>query len=117
MQTTPIRSGNRGDTLADGLDQRLQVLERTSWQHAVAEVEDMARAPGRPFEDVAHPLDHEPARAEQHRRIEVALHPELVADTPPGGVEVDAPVERDDIGARGCDQLEQPRGGGSEVDP
>src|SRR6266849_10015878 len=115
MQRTAVRSGNRWNTLSYGLDQGLQVLNRAARQHAVAEIEDVTPAPGRPPEHLARPLDHELARAEQHRRVQVALHPAVVADTPPARIEVDAPVERDDIGARRGDQLEQTRGGGSEV--
>src|SRR6266851_1548224 len=93
MQRTPVRSGNEWNTLADGFDQRLEVLERAAGQHAMTEVEDVARPPRRLFEHLPRAVDHELERAEQHRRVEV-----------------DAPVERDDIGAGGGDQLEQPRG-------
>src|ERR1700687_400658 len=92
-RSTDCDSGNRGDTLSHGLDQRLQVLERTARQHAVTEIEDVTRAPGRLSEHLARPLDHELAWAEQHRRVEIALHPEIAADAPPARVEVDAPVE------------------------
>src|SRR5713226_10065553 len=117
MQRTPVRLGNGGNTLADGFDQRLQVLERAAGQHAVTQIEDVARTPGRPPEHLARPVDNEFERSEEHRRVKVALHAAIVADAPPAGIEVDAPVERDDIGAGACDQLEQTRGGGSEVDP
>src|SRR5260370_31583857 len=88
MQRTPVRSGNGRNTLADGFDQRLQVLERTSRQYSCAEVEDVARAAGGLPEHVAGPHDHELDRAEQHGRGEVALHPPVVADAPPPRVEV-----------------------------
>src|SRR6266849_5420232 len=117
MQRTPVRSGNEWNTLADGFDQRLEVLERAAGQHAMTEVEDVARPPRRLFEHLPRAVDHELERAEQHRRVQVALHPTFVADPPPARVEGDAPVQRDDIGAGACDQLEQPRGGGSEMDP
>src|SRR6266851_10281873 len=105
MQRTAMRSGNCGDTLAHGFDQRLQVLERAAGQHAMAEIEDVTWAPRRQSEHRARYLDHELARAEQHGRVEVALHRAAVADTAPPGVEGDAPVQRDDIGAGACDQL------------
>src|SRR5712692_1647384 len=116
MQRTPVRSGNEWNTLADGFDQRLEVLERAAGQHAMTEVEDVARPPRRLFEHLPRAVDHELERAEQHRRVQVALHPTFVADPPPARVEVDAPVEGDDIGAGGGDQLEQPRRGSPEVD-
>src|SRR5712691_2389236 len=75
MQRTPVRSRNGRNTFADGLDQRLQVLERTARQHPVAEIEDVARATRRPPEHLARPLDHELERAEQHSRVKVALYP------------------------------------------
>src|ERR1700694_6120319 len=90
---TACVSGNRGDPLSHGLDQRLQVLERTARQHAVTEIEDVTRASGRLSEHLARPLDHELAWAEQQRRVEIALHPQLAADALPARAEVDAPVE------------------------
>src|SRR5260370_23358245 len=116
MQRMPVRSGNGGDTFADGFDQRLQVLERAARQHAMTEVEDVARPPGGLPEHLARTLDHELDRTEQHGRIEVPLHPAIVADAPPARVEVDAPVEGDDIGAGSGDQLQQPSRRSPEVD-
>src|SRR5260370_18231939 len=115
MQITPVRSGNGGNTFADGFDQRLQVFERAAGQHAMTEIEDVARPPSRLPEHLPRPVDHELQRAEQHRRVQVALDPAFVADAPPARVEVDAPGERADVRAGLSDQLEQPRSGGSEM--
>ena len=58
--------------------------------------------PGRPPARVEHVargrLDALP-RAEEHRRVEVALHAALVADRVPAAVERDAPVEADHVAA------------------
>src|SRR5712691_13028132 len=118
MATMPVfGSGTSRHTHTHGLEQRLEILERAVRKHAVTEVEDVAWASGCTQEHLARPLNHTLGRAEQHRRVEVALDAAIVADALPARVEVDAPVERDDVRSRGCDQFEQARGRGPKVDP
>src|SRR5260370_37349483 len=93
MQRMPVRSGNGGNTFADRFDQRLQVFERAAGQHAMTEIEDVARPPGRLPEHLPRPVDHELERAEQHRRDQVARDPSFIADAPPARGEVHAPIE------------------------
>ncbi len=42
-------------------------------------------------------------RPKQHRGVEVALNGDTVAELVPGAVEVDPPVEADDVAAGGAD--------------
>ena len=49
----------RRHPLLDCLDQRLQVLQRRVWQHAVAQVEDVAGAACSPAQHVPSPPPHE----------------------------------------------------------
>ena len=84
-------------------------------EHAVAEVEDVARAPVRARQDVERlALDDVPGGRER-RRIEVALHG-AVPDEAPSLVEREAPVEADHVAACGGEAAEEVGGAGSEVD-
>src|SRR5712692_1393832 len=117
MQRTPVRSGNGRHSLANGFDKRLQVLQRSITVTAMTEIEYVARAAACAAEHVARAFGDAFDRSEQHRRVQVPLHAQGRAETPPALVEADAPVERDDVRAGGGNELEQPRGGGTEVDP
>src|SRR5260370_37442650 len=97
MQITPVRSGNGGNTFADGFDQRLQVFERAAGQHAMTEIEDVARAPGRLPEHLPRPADPALKRADQPPRDPDALAPPIVPDAPPARVGAAAPAERKDV--------------------
>ena len=82
----------------------------------MAEIEDVAGAAGGAGEHVARAgLDALP-RAEQRRRIEVALHAAVVADDGPAVVERDPPVEADHVAAGGGHRGQQRRGARAEVD-
>src|SRR5229473_2341743 len=118
MATTPVLgSGMGGHAFADSLNQGLKVFERAARKNAMAEVEDVASASACTPQHLASPRDHALGGPEKDSRVEVALHAAIEADALPARVEVDAPVERDDVRSRCRDQLEQPRGGGPEMDP
>ena len=76
----------------------------------------MAGPAGCPPQHVIRPCPDKLRRSEQHRRVEVALDASLASDAIPPVVEGDAPIQRDDIGPRLSDRLEQVRRIGSEMD-
>src|ERR1700730_17342366 len=115
MAITAVGSGIDRHTLAYCLDQRLEIFERAAREDAVAEIEDVTRPATRLPQDAPRPGHDALDRAEQYPGIQVALNSAAEPDSLPACVKVDAPVEGDDIGAAGRDQLEQPRGGGAEV--
>src|SRR5712691_1529907 len=118
MQSTPVfNSGNRRHTGAHGLDERLKILERAAWEHTVTEVEDVTRPARREPEHAARTLDNTLGGPEEDRPVQVALHTPVVADPLPSLIQVDTPVERDHVRAGLRDQIQQPRGRGSEMNP
>src|SRR5262245_8001851 len=76
----------------------------------------MTRPPSGTAEDIPRcGLDPLP-RTEQHRRVEVALHPPVLAYLGPPTIERNAPVEADDVAA-GCRHVrEKRRRASAEVD-
>src|SRR6266566_453490 len=105
-----VKSGTRRNPFTDGLDERLQVLERGIGKHAVTQVEHMTRAAACAPEDVARSFDHQLTWAEEERRVEVALDAVGAAQLVPALVERDAPVERNDIRTGRSDQQKQAGG-------
>src|SRR6266851_3337399 len=83
MQRTPVRSGNGRHSLANGFDQRLQVLQRAPREHAMTEIEYVARAAACAAEHVARAFGDAFDRSEQHRRVQVPLHAQGLAETTP----------------------------------
>src|SRR6266849_9027664 len=63
--------------------ERLDGLQRTVGEYAVAEVEDVSGASGRAAQDVVRRADHAVGGAQQPDGIEVALDPAVVADPVP----------------------------------
>src|SRR6476661_2680043 len=83
-------------------------------EHAVAEIEDVPAAVARALEHVERGSFDALPRAEEHRRVEVALHRgrELPAE-----LERDAPVESDHVAAGARERAQQLlRRTGAEVD-
>src|SRR5207245_1736854 len=78
--------------------------------------EERARTAVRDPKHAARAPDHTGRRSEKDGRVEVALHTSVVTHALPSLVQVDAPVERDDVRAGFCDQIEKPGGRGPEVD-
>src|ERR1700739_4427722 len=78
-----------------GVDQRAHVIDRRFGQDAVAEVEDMAGAAGRPVENQADAPANLGDTSEERDRIEVALHANPISNARPRLAKVDAPVEPD----------------------
>src|SRR5579872_5544873 len=119
MQSTPVFvSCDTGNLpLVHRRDQQLKVLQRRRWEDSMAQVEDVPRPSRRTPEYVLGALADELGGPEQDGRIEVALDPDAGADPLPAFVERNAPVQRNDVGARRRDRLEQDGGVGAEVNP
>src|ERR1700687_5461556 len=118
MHKTPVDSRDTRDLpFVHRLHEELQVLERGRGQHPMPEIEDVSRLSAGTAEDVADALAQQLWRAEQHRRVQVALDAAIVADPLPARLERDAPVKRKDVGPRRCDRLEQGRGVRAEMNP
>jgi len=94
----------------------LQRLDRRLREHAVPEVEDVARAARGPVEHVADSLLELGERREQRRRIEVSLNRPVGTDALPRDVEGNAPVHADDVAARAREVGEEHGGVGPEMD-
>src|SRR5450759_1193863 len=117
MHKTPVESRDTRDLpLVHGLDEELQILERSRRENPVPQVEDMARPATCVAEDLAGALTHEIGGAKQHRRIQVALDATIVTNPLPADVQRYAPVERHDVRSRRRYRLEQPGGVRAEVD-
>ena len=98
------------------LNEAAQVARIRLGEHAVAEVEDVARAPANRLEDPqGGRLDPLP-RAEQQRRLEVPLHAAFGADELPGAIDRDPPIDADHVAAGLGHLLQQVRGPSAEVD-
>src|SRR2546423_8222157 len=94
----------------------LQRLDRRLREHAVPEVEDVARSASGPVEHVATWLLELGERREQRRRIEVPLNRPVGTDALPRDVEGNAPVHADDVAARAREVGEEHGGVGPEMD-
>ena len=81
----------------------IDVIDRRFRQDAVAEIENMSGTAAGAAQDFRHAAFDFFRRSEQRDRIEVALHGDVVADRGPAVVEIDAPVQADDIAAGGAD--------------
>src|SRR2546428_829678 len=79
--------------------ERLHVLDRCRGKDTVAEVEDVAGPAAGAGEDFVGRGEHAVERAEQQRRVEVALNGAVDADAVPRFVERRAPVRPDDVSA------------------
>src|SRR5262245_38344744 len=81
---------------------RLDVLDGCRRQDAVPQVEDVAWAAAGEREDVVGGGEHAIERAEEQRRIQIALHRAVGANPLPRFVERRAPVGADDVAAGGA---------------
>ena len=95
--------------------ERLHVLDRRRRQDAVSEIEDVARAAGGAAQHVARAGEQAIARAEQQRRIEIALDAAVVADALPRLVERDPPVGADHVAAGLAHHVQDRAGGDAEM--
>src|SRR5438270_12682616 len=102
MHRTPVSgSGDTGwNPRVHGLDEELEVFDSRLRQHPVTQAEDVAGPAGCPPQHVIRPRPDKLRRAEQHRRVEVALDASLASDATPPVAEGVAPIQRDDIGPR-----------------
>ncbi len=71
----------------------------------MAEIENMAGPAGGAAENLCHATFDVFRRREQRDRIEVALHGDVVTDSGPAFVEIDAPVETDHVAAGGANMF------------
>src|SRR2546430_4172835 len=78
-------------------------------QHAMAEIEDVARAPAGSCKDVADLTGTLRSGGEQRGGLEIALD-RAISDASPGGIQRDPPVDADDVAAR-CAEIFQKSGG------
>src|SRR5665213_581387 len=69
--------------LMDVPRQGLHVLQRRGGQNAVAEIEDVSGPPARPRKDIVGRRENALERAEQQRRIQIALNAAIGSDARP----------------------------------
>src|SRR2546422_6602809 len=85
-------------------------------EHAVAEIEDVARTSTGAGEDVMDLTGALRGGREQCRRVEIALDRAIPApDAGPGSVQRNAPVDADHVAAGCCEIFEKGGGAGAEV--
>ena len=82
----------------------------------MAQIEDVAGPAGRAIEDGLHAAADVRGLRQEHHRVEVPLHRDVVAHGRPRGVEIDAPVQADHVAARRPHVRQERRGAGAEVD-
>src|SRR5436305_10449981 len=118
MQRMPVADSRdtRGDPRMHGLDEQLEILHACLGRHAMAEVEDVAGPAAGPPQHVACALADQTRRTEEDRGLEVALDDAVAADARPRLVELNTPVDRDQVGTRPRDGFEKVRSIGTEVD-
>ena len=88
-----------------GFDHGDDVIDWGFRQDAMAEIENMAvPAVGAP-QNFRHSAFDFSRRCEQRNRIEVALHRDIMTDRCPTFVEVDAPIQADDVAAGGANMF------------
>ena len=92
-----------------GVDHGDHMIDRRFRQDAVAEIENMSGTAAGAAQDFRHSAFDFFRRGEQRDRVEVALHGDIVADGGPAFVEIDTPVEADDIAAGGADVVSTSR--------
>src|SRR5258708_14137685 len=95
--------------------ERLNVLERCGREDAVPEVEDVPGPSAGAREHFVGGCEDALERAEQQRRIEVALDAAVGADALPRLVERRAPVGADDVAARVAPLAENRAGADAEM--
>ena len=99
----------------DHLDHGQHVLHWSFWQHAMAEVENVARPPLGLLQDALHPFRETIPWTEQQCRIEVALNGDIVPNSPPGVIQLHAPINADYVPPGFAHQLQQRCRPGPEV--
>ena len=96
--------------------QPANMVDRRFRQHAVTEVEDVARSPRGAVEDVVDLEAEFTPRREQGRGVEIPLNGALVADRLPGLVEGTPPVHTDHVAACARDLVDVVGRAHAEVD-
>jgi hypothetical protein len=98
----------------DRVDQGDHVVDRSFGEDAVAQIENMACTAGGTAQNVGGAGFDFFRRREQGNRIEITLHGNIVTDGSPSLVEIDPPVQADDVAACGADLFQRSRGAGAE---
>src|SRR6202022_5209535 len=98
MQSTPVRGSRdtRDLPFVDRLDEQLQIFEWRRRMDPMSQVEDVAGTAARATQHIASTSPDQLRRAEQHRRVQVALDAAVEADHPPTDVQRHPPVQRND---------------------
>ena len=73
------------------------MLDRRRRQNAVAQIENMSIAASSPAQNVFHPAFNFMERRIQYDRIQVPLYGAIVTDHGPCLIEMDAPINANDI--------------------
>src|SRR5262245_37741613 len=87
-----IRSRTSARGTVNVLREALYVFDGRGGQEPVSQVEDVARPPVDPFEDVLRLREHALQRPEEQRRIEISLDGAIEADAFPRDVDGYSPV-------------------------
>ena len=84
----------------NGLDEQLEVVDCGVGEDAMPEIENVTGSTIGSPEHVARPQANEVRGAQQHRWIEVALNPPVMADSPPTFIQRHSPIQRNDVWTR-----------------
>src|SRR5215831_17796809 len=97
-------------------DKRLHMLDRRLGQNAMAQIKDVPRSPPGALNNISRCRLYLLPGGEKHDRIKIPLNGCLISDFLPSGIERNAPVQADDIGAGLGNFRKQGGRIGSEVD-
>jgi len=82
------------------LDEELHVLDGRPREDSVSEVENVSRTTRRLSQNQVDPIEKDLLRREERERIEVALDRDALSDFVPAPIEIDTPIETDDVPSR-----------------
>src|SRR5262245_5612287 len=91
------------------------VLHRSFGKNAVAQIENMTGPTARLTEDIFDAPTDFLGRGQQSGRVKVSLNANIVSQNIPSRVELDAPVDSDDVAAGGADRFEKAACAGAKV--
>src|SRR5712692_6190578 len=88
--------------LMHGLDHRDHVIDRSLGKDAVAQIKNMSRLSARALQNVFDAPAYFLGLGEQYGRIQISLDADPVSDRSPAFIQMDPPVEPDDVAAGGA---------------
>src|SRR3989338_6550973 len=100
----------------NGLCHRNHMFYWSIREDSVAQIKDMAWPAASATENLRYLATDLIDRSQQSHRVQVPLDPDVIAHGLPGLVQIDPPVQADDISSRGAYMSEQSRGSGAEMD-